>query len=71
MLGVIGLVKFDDGPPYWQTGDVLENLEGPFVGLRGNFPKKTGIERLSLLVDILGQCNWLMKNVNYLQQVIK
>jgi len=53
----------------WQKGDVVEVIEGPFAGLRGVFQKKTGIERVSLLLDILGQQNRITLNIHSLVPV--
>ena len=43
--------------PNWREGDVLEILDGPFSGLKGIFQKKESTERVSLLLEILGQQN--------------
>lgn len=56
--------------PHWQKGDVVEILEGPFMGLKGIFQKKESIERVSLLLDILGQQNRFSINYNCLAPVI-
>jgi len=52
--------------PFWQKGDELEVLEGPFAGLKGVFQKKESMERVSLLLDILGRQNRFSVPVNYL-----
>jgi len=52
--------------PCWQKGDLIEILDGPFAGLSGIFQKKESIERVSLLLDILGQQNRFSIPVNYL-----
>ena len=43
--------------PSWRKGDVLEILDGPFAGLKGIYQKKESTERVSLLLEILGQQN--------------
>jgi transcriptional antiterminator RfaH len=55
-----------DEHPRWSKGDLVEILDGPFAGLRGIFQRKEGIERVSLLLGILGQENRLTINVNSL-----
>lgn len=52
--------------PLWLKGDILQILEGPFAGLRGVFLKNDGFERVSLLLDILGQKNRFSININKL-----
>lgn len=52
--------------PRWTKGDLVEILDGPFAGLRGIFQRKEGIERVSLLLDILGQQNRFTININSL-----
>ena len=56
--------------PNWQMGDVLEILEGPFVGLKGIFQKKEGTERVSLLLEVLGQQNRFSIHSNILALAI-
>lgn len=52
--------------PQWQVGEELEILDGPFSGLKGIFQKKEGMERVLLLLDILGQQNRFSVPVHYL-----
>jgi transcriptional antiterminator RfaH len=40
-----------------QLGDIVEVLEGPFVGLTGIFQADTGEERALLLIELLGRQN--------------
>lgn len=51
---------------FWNKGDVLEVIEGPFAGLKGIFLQQTGIERVSVLLDILGRQNRITLNINNL-----
>jgi transcriptional antiterminator RfaH len=55
--------------PTWQKGDVLEILEGPFAGIRGIFQRRESIDRVSLLLDILGQQNRFTVNADSLVPV--
>jgi len=50
----------------WQPGDMLEILDGPFAGLKGIFQKKESIERVSLLLDVLGKQSRFSINREYL-----
>lgn len=56
--------------PCWQKGDLVEVIDGPFAGLRGIFQNKEGMERVSLLLDILGQQNRFSIHVNNLIPVV-
>ena len=62
--------NLDTEYPRWQKGDVLEILEGPFTGLKGIFQKNESIERVSLLLDVLGQQNRLSIRINSLALAI-
>lgn len=55
--------------PRWKKGDLVEILDGPFAGLRGIFQRKESVERVSLLLNILGQQNRFMININSLASV--
>lgn len=55
--------------PRWTKGDLIEILDGPFAGLRGIFLKKEGVERVSLLLDILGQQNRFTISINSLASI--
>ena len=57
--------------PTWQKGDVLEILDGPFTGLKGIFQKKNSIERVVLLLDILGKQNHVSIKYNFLATAIQ
>jgi len=63
------LIETTDIHPCWQKGDVVEVIEGPFLGLRGIFQAKEGMERVSLLLDILGRENRFSININSLLPV--
>ena len=52
--------------PCWQKGEQLEILDGPFSGLKGIFVKKESVERVILLLDILGQESRFSLPVHYL-----
>lgn len=41
----------------WQSGDVLQILDGPFMGMEGIFQKRQSTERVTVLLDILGKQN--------------
>jgi transcriptional antiterminator RfaH len=55
--------------PSWSKGDLLELIEGPFTGLQGIFLKKEGLERVSILLDILGRQNRFNVSINSLTLV--
>jgi len=54
----------------WQPGDLLEILDGPFAGLKGIFQKKESIERVSLLLDVLGKQSRFSISREYLALVV-
>ena len=60
-----------DKQPNWQTGDLLEILEGPFSGMKGVFFKEEGLERVSLLLDILGKQNCVTVDRDLLTLALK
>jgi len=43
--------------PDWDVGEQLQILDGPFEGLKGIFMKKVSLERVSILLNILGRQN--------------
>lgn len=42
-------------PPSLEKGDIVTILEGPFEGLQGIFHAATGRERVTILLNILGE----------------
>lgn len=58
-----------DNFPQWQKGDMLEILDGPFAGLRGIFQRNESLERVSLLLEILGKQNRFNISINSLVKV--
>lgn len=60
--------SFDDRNLHWQKGDILEIVDGPFAGLKGIFHKKEAIERVSLLLDILGHQARFSMSINSLMK---
>jgi len=55
--------------PHWREGDVLQIMDGPFSGLRGIFQKREGLERVLILLDMLGQQNRFSINIHCLADV--
>lgn len=53
----------------WKSGDELEIIDGPLKGLKGVFQKKSGTERVSLLMCLLGQQSCISVDSNILMRL--
>jgi len=64
------LIESEREHPNWQNGDCIEVIYGPFAGLKGIFQKKLSNERVSLLLDMLGQQSHFSIQIHHLASAI-
>lgn len=59
-------VGMHTGRDLFKAGDVVKFLDGPFVGLEAVFSRKSGEERVIVLLEILGKTNRLKVESDWL-----
>ena len=55
--------------PQWEKGDKIEIVNSPFAGLKGIFQKTCSVERVMVMIDMLGRENHTIVYANNIMSV--
>jgi transcriptional antiterminator RfaH len=55
-----------DCTPLFKPGDTVTLVDGPFTGLTGIFEARSGLERVAILLDLMGRSNRVNVSINHL-----
>lgn len=56
-----------DSPLQLSSGEAVTLIDGPFAGLSGVFEAKTGLERVAILLDVIGRNNRVTVSVHQVE----